>query len=215
MLRGRQWIGAVVCAVALLAVGTSFVLVPEARAVAASAETKPAGEAAHGGEEHGGGGLISLDKSLIIQVINFLILLFLLQRLLYRPLLQKMNERSEAIKRSLDEAEKARAEAARQQEENTEKLRAAYAEAAAIRAAALKEAAEEQRRLVEAARAEAHQLVETAKAQMDADIRRAREELRREVTDLAIGVAEKLVRKSLNDADHRRIVADAIGRMSN
>jgi len=162
-----------------------------------------------------GGGLISLDKSLIIQGINFLILLFLLQKILYKPLLTKMNERTEAIRKSLEEAQHARAEAAKQQQENAERLRAAHAEAAAIRAAAIKEAAEEQRRLVEAARAEATRLVESARAQMETDIRRAREELRREVSDLAIAVAEKLVRKSLDDADHRRIVAEAVSQLRN
>jgi F-type H+-transporting ATPase subunit b len=168
--------------------------------------------AAEGGE-HGGGGLISLDKSLIIQMFNFLILLAILHRLLYKPLLAKMEERSAAIKTSLEAAEAARAAAAKQQEENAERLRAAYAEAQSIRAAALKEAADEQRKLVDAARREAQQLVESAKAQTDADIRRAREELRREVTDIAIAVAEKLVRKSLHDEEHRRVVDDAIARI--
>jgi F-type H+-transporting ATPase subunit b len=169
--------------------------------------------AAQAAEEHGGGGLISLDKSLIIQGINFLILLFLLQRLLYRPLLDKMNERSSAIKRSLEEANQARLEAARQQQENADRLRVALQEAEAIRAQALKEAAEEQRRLVDAARLEAQRLVESAKAQTEAEIRRAREELRREVSGLAVGVAEKLMRRSLRDEDHRRIVDDAIARL--
>jgi F-type H+-transporting ATPase subunit b len=169
--------------------------------------------ASEGGD--GGGGIINLDKSLIIQGVNFLILLYLLQRILYKPLLAKMSERTGAIKQSLAEAQRARAEAARQQEENVERLRAAHAEAASIRAAALKEAAEEQRKLVEAARAEAARLIESTRAQMEADIRRAREELRREVADLAIGAAEKLIRKSLDDADHRRIVAEAVGQLRN
>jgi F-type H+-transporting ATPase subunit b len=168
--------------------------------------------AAEGGE-HGEGGLISLDKSLIIQMLNFLILLAILHRLLYKPLLAKMEERSAAIKTSLEAAEAARAAAAKQQEEKAERLRAAYAEAQSIRAAALKEAADEQRKLVDAARREAQQLVESAKAQTDADIRRAREELRREVSDIAIAVAEKLVRKSLHDEEHRRVVDDAIARI--
>lgn len=172
----------------------------------------PAVALAAGGE---GGGLINLDKSLIVQMINFLILLAILHRLLYRPLLAKMEERTVAIKQSLDAAQAARAEAARQQEDNEARLRAAHAEAAAIRAQALKEAAEEQRRLVEAARAEAQRLIETAKAQTDAEIRRARDELRREVADIATGVAEKLVRRSLRDEDHRRIIADAVARVGN
>lgn len=159
------------------------------------------------------GGLISLDKSLIVQAVNFLILLVLLQRLLYKPFVAKMEERTAAIKRSLEEAQAARAEAARQQEENEARLRAAHAEAAAIRAQALKDAADEQKRLVDAARGEAQRLLESARAQMDADVRRAREELRREVADLATAVAEKLVRKTLRDEDHRRIVADTIARI--
>src|SRR2546422_10034034 len=61
--------------------------------------------AASEGGEHGGGGLISLDKSLIIQMFNFLILLAILYRLLYKPLLAKMEERSAAIKTSLQAAE--------------------------------------------------------------------------------------------------------------
>jgi F-type H+-transporting ATPase subunit b len=169
--------------------------------------------ASEGGHESGG--LISLDKSLIVQAINFLILLFILQRLLYKPFLAKMGERTQAIQKSLDEAQAARAEATRQQEENETRLRAAHAEAAAIRAQAMKEASEEQKRLVEAARAESQRLVESAKAQMDGDVRRAREELRREVADLATAVAEKLVRRSLRDEDHRRIVADAITKVGN
>jgi F-type H+-transporting ATPase subunit b len=169
--------------------------------------------ASEGGHESGG--LISLDKSLIVQAINFLILLFILQRLLYKPFLAKMGERTAAIQKSLDEAQAARAEATRQQEENETRLRAAHAEAAAIRAQAMKEASEEQKRLVEAARAESQRLVESAKAQMEADVRRAREELRREVADLATAVAEKLVRRSLRDEDHRRIVADAITKVGN
>ncbi|HKB25597.1 MAG TPA: F0F1 ATP synthase subunit B [Methylomirabilota bacterium] len=194
--RERLWIGGVVCVVALL--------------VAVASAPGLARAAAEEGHE---GGLISLDRSLIVQVINFVVLLLILSRLLYRPFLAKMAERTEAIRKSLEEAQAARAEAQRQLEENEARLRAAHAEAAAIRAQALREAGEEQRRLVDAARAEAQRLVDSAKAQLDADVRRGREELRREVADLAIAVAEKLIRKSLRDEEHRRIVADAIARV--
>jgi F-type H+-transporting ATPase subunit b len=193
--RGRNRIGRILCALIALLVIAPVV------AWAAS-------------EEHGGGGgLISFDKSLIVQGVNFLLLLGVLHYLLYKPLLGKMQERTAAIQKSLEEAQAARAEAARQQEENAARLRSAYQEAAAIRAQALKEAAEEQRKLVEAAQVEARRLVETARAQTDADIRRARDELRREVAGLAVAVAEKLVRKSLREEDHRRIVDDAVSRI--
>ncbi|MGH7299352.1 MAG: F0F1 ATP synthase subunit B [Candidatus Rokuibacteriota bacterium] len=161
----------------------------------------------------GGGGLINLDRSLLIQAINFLLLLVILAKLLYKPLLTKMEERTQAIRKSLDEAQAARADAQREREEHAAKLAAANAEAQAIRATALKEAAEEQRRLVEAARGEAGRLVESARNEMAQEVRRARQELRQEVADLAITAAERLIRKSLRDEDHRRIVHDAIGRV--
>jgi F-type H+-transporting ATPase subunit b len=192
--RGSRWRGWLACAF------VSLLLMLPAVALAAS-------------EEHGGGGLISVDKSLIVQVINFLILLFILKRILYKPFLAKMEERTNTIQRALDEAKEARAAAAKQQEENEARLRAAYAEAAAVRDAALKEAGEESRKHIEAAQAQSRRMVEDTKAQLDAEVRRAREELRREVGDLAVAVAEKLVRKSLRDEDQKKIVADAIAAM--
>ena len=196
-LRPRWTLGGILCAALLV-----LLVAP---ALAAGPESTEAA--------HEGGGLINVDKSLIVQVVNFLILLIVLHRLLYKPLLAKMEERTAAIKKSLEEAQAARADAARQQEENVGRLRAAHQEAASIREQALKEAADEQRRLVEAARGEAQRLVEAARTQMDADLRRAREELRREVGDLATAVAEKLIRKSLREDDHRRIIAEAMARV--
>jgi F-type H+-transporting ATPase subunit b len=194
--RGSRWRGWLTCAF------VSLLLALPAIAVAAS-----------GGEEHGGGGLISIDKSLIVQVVNFLILLFILKRLLYKPFLAKMEERTSTIQKALDEAKAARAEAAKQQEDNEARLRAAYAEAAVVREQALKEAAEESRKHIEAAQKQSRKMVEDTKSQLDAEVRRARDELRREVGDLAVAVAEKLVHKSLRDEDHRRIVAEAIAGM--
>lgn len=189
--RVRGWCGRIASVVAILV----------SRPALALAE-----EAAH----EGGGGLISIDRSLLIQAINFLLLMLVLWRLLYRPFVAKMDERTAAIKKALEEAQLARAEAQRQQEENAARLREAHAEAQAIREAALKEAADEQRKLVAAARVEAQRLVDSAKTQLESDVRRAREELRRDAADLATAVAERVIRRSLRDDDHRRIVAEAV-----
>jgi F-type H+-transporting ATPase subunit b len=189
--RVRGWCGRIAFVVAILVSWPALAL---------------AEEAAH----EGGGGLISIDRSLVIQAINFLLLMLVLWRLLYRPFVAKMNERTAAIKKSLEEAQLARAEAQRQQEENAARLREAYAEAQTIREAALKEAGDEQRKLVAAARVEAQRLVDSAKTQLESDVRRAREELRRDIADLATAVAERVIRKSLRDDDHRRLVAEAV-----
>src|SRR5207247_8582234 len=80
-----------------------------------------------------GGGLISLDKSLIIQAFNFLLLLFLLSKLLYKPLMAKMDERSHAIQNTLDEEQAARSGAQQERAEHADTLQAAHAEAPQIR----------------------------------------------------------------------------------
>lgn len=158
-------------------------------------------------------GFINLDRSLIVQILNFLLLLFILWWFLYRPFVAKMEERTQAIKKSLEEAQAARVEAQRQQEEHRARLQAAHAEAQAIREAALKEAADEQRRLIGAARQEAARIVESGRAEIEQDVRRAKEELRREVGELAIAVAERLIGKSLREEDHRRIVKESIAQL--
>src|SRR4029079_9111834 len=77
----------------------------------------------------GGGGLISLDKSLVIQAMHFDLLLRILIKPLHKPLLAKMNERTEAIRSSLEEAKAARAEAERERAEHATKAAASLAEA--------------------------------------------------------------------------------------
>lgn len=161
----------------------------------------------------GEGGLINIDKTLLIQIVNFALLLWLLSKFLYRPLVGKMQERTQAIQKSLEEAQAARLAAQREREEFAAKIQAANAEAQAIRAAALQEAAEEQRRLVESARLEAQRLVESARAELEQEVRRARQELRREAADLGVTIAERLIKKSVRDEDHRRIIDDAVARL--
>src|SRR5881396_3100555 len=109
--RARGWCGRIVCAAVWLGL--------PAQALAQEAE-------------HGGGGLISIDKSLAVQMVNFLLLLLLLWRLLYKPFVGKMHERAAVIKQALDEAQLARAEAERQQEEHATRLREAFSEAQTI-----------------------------------------------------------------------------------
>ena len=169
-LRVRDWMGGLLCAVAVLAPGPAWA-------------------------SEGGGGLINLDwRALSVQMLNFVVLLVILTKLLYRPFLTKMEERTAAIKKSLEEAQAARAEAARQQEENEARLRAAHAEAAQIREQALREAAEEARRQTEAAQAQARKLVEDTKVQLEGEVRRAREELRAALGVTAAPVLTRLAR---------------------
>ncbi|HZP91160.1 MAG TPA: F0F1 ATP synthase subunit B [Actinomycetota bacterium] len=163
--------------------------------------------------EGGGGSLIEVNGSLIIQIINFLILLVVLYRFMYRPLVGALENRSAAIKQQLAEAQDAREQAQRQLAVMEERIRSAHAEAQATRDRALQDAAALRERLSAEARQEASRLVEAAQAQIAGEVRRARAELRAEVGQLATEVAERLIRRSLRDDDHQRLMAEALARI--
>ncbi len=165
------------------------------------------------GAAEGGGGLIELNGSLIIQIVNFLILLAVLYRFMYRPLVGALDNRSAAIKHQLAEAQQAREEAQRQLAAMEDRIRSAHAEAQATRDRALQDAAALRERLTAEARQEAGRLVEAAQAQIAGEVRRARAELRAEVGQLATELAERLIRKSLRDDDHQRLMREALARI--
>lgn len=170
----------------------------------------PAWAHAAGGE---GPSLIKINWTLGVQLISFLLLLAVLSKLMYRPLLAALEGRAAAIQQQLAEAQAAREEAQRQLGAMEERIRAAQADAQVLRERALREAAELRERLGAEARQEAARLVEAAQAQVSQEVRRARAELRAEVGTLAIQIAERLVRKSLTDADHQRLVSEALARI--
>jgi F-type H+-transporting ATPase subunit b len=163
--------------------------------------------------EGGGGSLIEVNWTLGVQLISFLLLLIVLYKVMYRPLLGALEGRTAAIQQQLAEAQAARDDAQRERVAMEERIRAAHAEAQTLRERALREAADLRERLSAEARQQAARLVEAAQAQVAQDVRRARAELRGEVGALATQIAERLIRKSLSDEDHQRLVREALARI--
>lgn len=166
---------------------------------------------AKGGEESG---IINLNMTLLIQVVNFLILIVLLQLFLYKPLTQFLATRAGGIKRSLEEAKAAREAAAKAQQEYEARIAATRREAAALREEAVREVEDERQRLLKASRDEAARLVADARVQIEGEVKRAKVELREEVVGLSLQVAERLISRSLTADDQRRLaeqVAREIG----
>ncbi len=188
------------------------VIAPAERALVLAAVALGLPAWAHASEGEGSS-LIEVNWTLGVQLISFLLLLTVLYKLLYRPLLAALEGRTAAIQQQLAEAQAAREEAQRQLGAMEERIRAAQADAQALRERALREAAELRERLSAEARQEAARLLEAAQVQVGQEVRRARTELRAEVGTLAIQIAERLVRKSLSDEDHQRLVREALTRI--
>ena len=166
-----------------------------------------ASEGAKGEEQ---GGIINLNVTLLVQMVNFLILIVLLQRFLYKPLTQFLATRADGIKRSLEEAKAAREAATKAQQEYEARIAATRREAAALRESAVREVEEERQRLLKVSRDEAARLLTEAKAQIEQEVKRAKAELRAEVVGLSLGVAERLIGRSLTTDDDRRLAEQVV-----
>lgn len=186
---------------------------PAALSVLAGPMWPAVAAAAAAAEEGGKHSLIEINGSLIVQLISFLVLLAVLYRFVYTPLVATLDARSAAIKQQLAEAQAAREAAQRQLAEFEAKLQAAQAEAQTLRERALREAAELRERLTAEAGQEATRLVESARAEIQQDVRRARAELRAEMGGLAVEIAERIIQRSLRGEDHERLVQDALARL--
>jgi F-type H+-transporting ATPase subunit b len=155
--------------------------------------------------------LIEVTPGLMIwTLICFGIAFFVLRKYAFGPVQAAIDKRRDRIRESLEEAEHARTEARALLEEH-KKLRAnARHEAEEILAEARRIADSMRARNREELEADRQRRLEETRRQIEAETQRALVQLRQEVADLAIVAAEKVTRKALDDADHRRLIDEAI-----
>jgi F-type H+-transporting ATPase subunit b len=158
--------------------------------------------------------LVQPDPGLYIwTIVTFLILVALLARFAWRPLLDALEKRQEAIRTSLDDARKAKEELARLQAESARILAEARTEAANIISSTRSDAARFADEMKQKARADADALVKNAQREIDTQTNRAVETIRREAIDLSVAVATKILRRDISRADNERLVDDTIREM--
>jgi F-type H+-transporting ATPase subunit b len=165
--------------------------------------------ASEGAEAGGGGGsaLITPHIGLIFwTLVTFLLLLWLLSKYAWGPILGAMNAREEGIKGDLDKARLERDEAQRLLEEHRALINLARKERADAVEAGRRDAERLKAEILEEARRQREQLMKQAETQIEAGLRQARSALKGEAADLAIRAAGKLMGKNLDDATQRRLV---------
>ncbi len=145
---------------------------------------------------------------LLAQLVNFGLLLFILWRFAYKPVLNMLNTRKQKIQESLEYAERVKQEAAAQQKEFDRKLEEARREAQAASAAATHAGEKEREVILAQAREEARKLVEQARGQIEYERKQMLSELREEVVRLSLLAAQKVVSQSMDDQTHRKLVTD-------
>lgn len=151
--------------------------------------------------------LLTPNAGLIFwKALVFLLLLFLLYKFAWGPILAALREREETIDSSIKRAEHALAEAKQIQQENQKARREAEAEAQRIMRDARETADRVRNEEVEKTRSEIRRLKESAEADIEREKQSALDELRDEVAELAITAAEKILRENLDAGRQRRLV---------
>jgi len=158
--------------------------------------------------------LVQPDPGLFIwTIITFLVLLYLLKRFAWSPLLKALDERQETIRKSLDDAEQATQELQRMQQKSAQIIAAASGEAQSIVAKSRAAAETVREDLKRKAKEEAGALVRGAQRQIQLETARAIQQIRHEVVDLSLTVASKLIKKNLTQEDNDALIQDSLSQI--
>ncbi|MDD4599830.1 MAG: F0F1 ATP synthase subunit B [Negativicutes bacterium] len=157
--------------------------------------------------------MIELNGTLIAQIINFLILVAILTKVAYKPLMKALQERQERIAASIDQADRDKAAAEQLKREYQEQLAMARAEAQAIVEKATRLAEQTKDEIITAARAEHAKLLKEAQVEIDRERQLALSELRGEVVALSMAAASKIIEKNLDTETNSKLVTDFINRL--
>src|ERR1051325_5121884 len=153
--------------------------------------------------------LVQPDPGLFIwTIITFLVLLGLLAKFAWGPLLRALEARQETIRKSLDDAQKAKEELERLQGESVQILRQARVDAESIIAKTRSDADKLAEELRQKAREEAEGIVRNAERQIQIETRRALLEIRKEAVDLSVTIASKLLERHISKEDNARLIDD-------
>jgi F-type H+-transporting ATPase subunit b len=155
--------------------------------------------------------LTTPDPGLLIWTIFvFVVLAALLAKFAWRPLLQALETRQEAIRKSLDDAQLAKKELERLQSESAQILRKAQAEAEGIVSKSWADAEKLREEMKQKARAEADAIVKESQRQIELETSRALRQIRNEVADLSVTIASKLIQRNFSREDNDRLVQETL-----
>ena len=155
--------------------------------------------------------LVQPDPGLFIwTILTFLILVTLLARFAWRPLLQALDSRQALIRKSLDDAQQAKQELERLQHESAQIIRQARIDAEAVVAQSRSDAAKLREEMRQKAKAEADGIVRNAERQIQLETQRALQQIRKEAVDLSVMIASKILRRNLTKEDIEKLIEEAL-----
>ena len=164
--------------------------------------------------DEGGSFLVTPGVGLMIwTLLVFGISLYVLAKLAFPRIAEALDKRQKAIEESIETSERVRKDAEKLLEEYRERLAAARGQADDIVARARKTAEAHENEVHAEAKAKREEMMEQTRRDIEAETRRAIQEIRKEVADLTVAATEKVTRKSLTADDQKRLVEEALAEL--
>lgn len=139
-------------------------------------------------------------------IITFTLLLIVLRKFAWKPILQSLQQREETIRHAIERAEQAKSDAEKLIEENRKQLARAEAEGHRILGESRSLAEKLKEEIIEKANQQSRRMVDQAKEEIERDKQTALSQLRTEVANLAISAAERILDESIDEAKHRKLI---------
>ena len=164
-----------------------------------------------GAEEEGGSFLVSPSLGLMFwTLLAFGVTMFVLAKLAFPRIGEALEKRANAINENIEASKRTREEADELLAEYRERLKEAREQADDIVARARKASDNAVSEATAAGKAKREELVAAARKDIETETKRSLEQIRKEVADLTVLATEKITRKSLDAADHQRLVSEAL-----
>ena len=158
--------------------------------------------------------LVQVDPGLFIwTIVTFLVLLTLLAKFAWRPLLLALDSRQALIRKALDDAQQAKQELERLNLESAQIINRARVEAEAVITQSRSDGDRLREEIRAKARTEADHIVKNAERQIQLETSRALEQIRREAVELSVMIASKIIQRNLTKEDNERLIDEALKRV--
>ncbi len=159
------------------------------------------------------GEMVGFNANLPLQMLNLIILLYLLNKILYKPVLNFMEERNGRIQRQIEEAEADRKKAREFLSQTEQELNRIRKESSAMLQEARHSAQQERERLMQKADEERTAMMERTQREISQQVEQARADLQAEVANLAVQISRQVVSDSLQEEDLRRLSRESLERI--
>lgn len=150
--------------------------------------------------------MISINLTLVLTMLNFIILIILMRIILFKPLLKFLDERAQTIAKSLKQAEENRLKAEALDVERETVLREARLKATEIADKTLVSASNEGQEIIKNAHKQANSIIDATKLELESEAIKVKQELRKDVASMVVDLSSKVLEREISEKDHEEII---------